>query len=147
MSLWPELRPHWRPPHAYIPGKTARHPEDWFDEIKASVAGVPPSRLHHTVAFQTGLAYFVEGFFWECHEVLEAVWMRTAERSVERELVVALIQLANARLKLEMSRPRAARRLCDIVDTHLRRCEGHRRVLGVGIGDLTKELTETRASL
>ena len=110
------------PPWAYIPGRTARHPEDWFDDIKSSVRpGMTPEDLQRTAAFAAGLHYLDTGYFWECHEVLEAVWMQTAEGSAERDMVQALIQLANARLKLRMARPNAARRLCDMVDAHLAR--------------------------
>ncbi|MEM9638529.1 MAG: DUF309 domain-containing protein, partial [Pseudomonadota bacterium] len=76
MLNWPDIPAGLQPSHAYVPGQSPRHPEDWFDDIKATVsAEVPPERLHETLAFQTGLAYFGAGFFWECHEVLEAVWM------------------------------------------------------------------------
>jgi hypothetical protein len=120
------------PPHAYVPGRTARHPEGWFDTVKQCLrADVPPDRLHETPAFVAGLAYLDSGYFWECHEVLEAVWMQTPNPSPEREMVQALIQLANARLKLGMDRPKAAARLCDMVEAHLARCPRERPILGL----------------
>lgn len=148
MSVWPELSEALRPPHVYVPGQTPRHPEGWFDEIKSTVGvATAPTVLHQTPAFQTGLAYLGAGYFWECHEVLEAVWMRTADPSAERDLVQALIQLANARLKLLMERPRAARRLCDMVQAHLARCPADGPVLGVRIDLLQRELQVTRSEL
>ncbi|WP_299408080.1 DUF309 domain-containing protein [uncultured Roseobacter sp.] len=140
---WPDLPPGVRlPPHVYVPGKNARHPEDWFDPIKASVTpDIPSDELHRTAAFQTGLAYLRAGYFWECHEVLEAVWMQTSDPGPEREMVQALIQLANARLKLLMGKPRAARRLCDMVTAHLSRCAPHERVMGMGIEEVKIQLT------
>ena len=120
------------PPHAYIPGRTARHTEDWFDEIKSSVhPGIEPEDLCYTQAFKAGLFYLDAGYFWECHEVLEAVWMQTPLGSHEREMVQALIQLANARLKVVMARPRAARRLCSMVEDHLSRCPDGVPILGL----------------
>ncbi|WP_299854594.1 DUF309 domain-containing protein [uncultured Roseobacter sp.] len=144
---WPNLPPGIRlPPHVYVPGKNARHPEDWFDLIKASVTpDIPSAELHRTTAFQTGLAYLQAGYFWECHEVLEAVWMQTSDPSPEREMVQALIQLANARLKLLMGKPRAARRLCDMVQAHLTRCDQHKVVLGMGIEEVRARLAAVRA--
>lgn len=62
--------------------------------------------------------------------------MATRDPSVERELVQALIQLANAKLKLLMDRPRAARRLCDMVDAHLARCNDCKVVLGLGLDSI-----------
>ena len=120
------------PPWAYVPGKAPRHPEDWFDAIKSSVRpGMTPADLQGSEAFVTGLHYLAEGYFWECHEVLEAVWMETAEGSAERDMVQALIQLANARLKIRMERPGAARRLCDMVEAHLSRLPEGEAILNI----------------
>ncbi len=41
--------------------------------------------------------------------------METPDPSPERDMVQAVIQLANARLKLRMDRPKAAARLCGMV--------------------------------
>jgi hypothetical protein len=120
------------PPHAYIPGKTPRHPEGWFDAITQSVPkDALPDDLEATQAWAAGLAYFQAGYFWECHEVLEAVWMQTPEGSTERALVQAVIQLANARLKLKMDRPKATLKLCDIVHKHLLSFSGKTLILGL----------------
>ena len=120
------------PTHAYVPGKTPRHAESAFDAITVSVLpGMTPGELITTQAWQAGLLYLRCGYYWECHEVLEPVWMQLPEATPERDIVQALIQLANARLKLKMGRPRAARRLCDMVDAHLARCEGRESVMGL----------------
>ena len=133
------------PPHAYVPGQNARHPEDLFDVIKVSVtADMPPEELNSTAAWRAGLVYFETGYFWECHEVLEAVWMQTPPGSPEREMTQALIQLANARLKLRMGKPRATLRLCDMVQDHLGRCAGHAEILGKEVQEIASALEETR---
>ncbi len=136
------------PPHAYVPGVNGRHPEDWFDAIKASVTPeVPVGALDGTRAFVAGRAYLDAGYYWECHEVLEAVWMQTPEGSQERDMVQALIQLANARLKLRMERPRAALRLCDMVEAHLARCPSDRPILGVCGREVQKHVQSVRYSV
>lgn len=104
------------PPHAYVPGKTKRHPDGWFDAIRDTArAGMSSSELAESAAFRTGLVYLDAGYFWEAHEVLEPVWMVLPEGCEERRLLQALIQFSNANLKLEMGRPKAALRLCGIV--------------------------------
>lgn len=136
------------PPHAYVPGQNARHPEDLFDPIKDSLTpGIPPGRLHETTAWAAGMVYLDGGYFWECHEVLEAVWMQTPVGSVEREMVQAIIQLANARLKLLMDRPQAVGRLCSIVRDHLQRCPTDRPVLGLRVPDLLVQVSAIEAAL
>lgn len=104
------------PTHAYIPGKMPRHPEGTFDHIRETVSdGMTPEVLAQSQAFLVGLHYSESGYYWEAHEVLEPVWMALPENGDHRCLVQALIQFANAQLKLEMGRPKAARRLYDIV--------------------------------
>jgi len=133
------------PAHAYVPGENSRHSDGWFDDIKDSVSqDIPVNDLHRTHAFQVGRAYFDQGYYWECHEVLEAVWLRTGDPSPERDMVQALIQLANARLKLRMGKPNAARRLCDMVEAHLARCAGANIVLGLNVAQMQVWVDETR---
>lgn len=104
------------PTKAYVPGRTDRHPEGYFDPIRDTArSGMSPDELAVSDAFQIGLTYLRSGYDWEAHEVLEPVWMALPEDSVERRCVQALIQLANAQLKLKMNKPKAARRLCGIV--------------------------------
>ncbi|SFE77842.1 hypothetical protein SAMN04488523_110109 [Sulfitobacter brevis] len=132
------------PPHAYVPGVNARHPEGWFDSIKASVTPeMPVSALATTQAWRAGWLYFDAGFYWECHEVLEAVWMQTPDASAERDMVQAVIQLANARLKIRMQRPRAAWRLCAMVEAHLARCPREGAILGVPVARVSGLLYRT----
>lgn len=133
------------PPYVYVPGQNTRHPEDLFAAVKGDIdAGAAIEDLHKSEAFRTGIAYFHAGFFWECHEVLEAVWLHTRSPSAEREMVQAVIQLANARLKLLMHRPRATIRLCDMVMGHLERCPKDRPILGLKVQDVAEWVRQTR---
>ena len=133
------------PSHRYIPGLTPRHSDNWFDDIKASVdAHTPSEHLHETLAFRAGRLYFDLGFYWECHQVLDVVWMQTKDPSAERDMVLALIQLANARLKTAMNQPLAAWRLCDMVETRLSRCPTDRAVLGLHVVDMQSLAGDTR---
>lgn len=133
------------PPHVYVPGRSPRHPDAWFDEIKASVTpDVKPAELDRTRAFKAGLKYLENGYYWECHEVLEAVWMQTKDPSPERDMVLAIIQLANARLKILMGLPRAANRLCEMVETHLSRCPQAEPTLGQKVSSILDKVNETR---
>ena len=113
------------PPHAYVPGFSPRHPENLFDDIKASVTPeISPDQLHLTKAFIAGRSYLQAGYYWECHEVLEAVWMQTRDPS-----------------------PKAAWRLCYMVETHLSRCPRNKPVLGIDTSDLLADVKKTRTSV
>lgn len=101
-------RPRW----AHVPGSTYGADEAPLEAAKATVPARfdgPPDA--DAPALRYGLALCDHGFFWESHEVLEAVWMATAPNSRDRHALRAAIQIANAGLKLRMARPRAALRL------------------------------------
>lgn len=134
-----------RPPHAYVPGRTQRHPEGWFDPLKADVIeGMTEAVMERSLAWRAGVIYRAEGYFWECHEVLEALWLAAPDGPL-RSYVQAVIQLANAQLKEKMGRPNAARRLCDIVLGHLEACEGQDLILGQPVDALRDEVQQLAA--
>ena len=128
------------PEHAYVPGQTARHAEGRFVPICATAQlGMSPAQLAQSEAFCTGLFYLQRGYFWEAHELFEPVWMALEEGSEERRLLQALIQLANAQLKLTMHRPKAARRLCMMVRALLDKLTGT-QVMGQEISQIVARL-------
>lgn len=113
------------PGHAYVPGMTARHESGAFDHLSASVQpGMSVTALADTPAWHAGLTFLKAGYFWEAHEVLEAIWIALPNASVDRQLVQALIQYANAGLKQKMGRPNAASRLNVRAAAHFRAGRG-----------------------
>ncbi|MGR3564580.1 MAG: DUF309 domain-containing protein [Heliomarina sp.] len=132
------------PPHAYVPGRNERHDESLFEAFHASVQpGMSPEELEQTLAWRAGWLFVRHGYFWEAHEVLEPVWM-TLEDGPERQFVQGVIQTANAALKLEMDRPNAVRRLCDIADGHLDACGEVGAIMGVPLSEVRRFIKETR---
>lgn len=111
--------PDWRPARAFVPGQGAHPEQAQLSAIRATVAGVAPDLLAETPAWSFGLAFLRDGFFWEAHEVLEAVWLALPPNSAERVLCQGLIQLANAGLKRLMRRDGAAARLQQIADARI----------------------------
>src|SRR6202171_6188085 len=99
---------------AYVPGESADAEAD-HDTLWHAKALVP-SRFRDYVparhpALRYGIALNDAGYFWESHEVLEAVWAAAPQGGRERILLRACIQIANANLRLRMNKPRAAVRL------------------------------------
>jgi uncharacterized protein len=101
----------WSAPHAYVPGQSPRHAEGMFDRFKDARPGDALAELASSQAWAAGRAFLAEGYFWEAHEVLEALWLACPPNGAERLSVQAAIQLANAGLKARMGRPKAALRL------------------------------------
>ena len=100
------------PPHAYIPGQTQRHQEEQFDEIISSIpCDIDFETLQTLSAFHIALNFMQHGFHWEAHEILEAIWMNTAQNSIERLFTQCVIHLANANLKHVMKRETATQKI------------------------------------
>lgn len=100
--------PRW----VYVPGVDAEADRTTLDRVKALV----PVRFDgHVPAMHPALLYGLrlndEGFFWEAHEILEAVWKAAPQGGLDRICLRAYIQIANANLKLKMGKQRAVDRL------------------------------------
>lgn len=133
------------PPHAHVPGKTPRHAEGTFAAFHASVQkGMATDALAQTLAWRAGWHYIEAGFHWEAHEVLEPVWMALPPNAPERQFVQALIQTANAALKLDMGRPRATLRLCTIASTLLDAGGAGPAIMGLPPADVRRYLEGVR---
>lgn len=132
---------HPLPAHKHIPGVNARHPEDAFDWIRIQAAAEAGN-----AAWEYGLRLLREGFYWEAHEVLEPVWMAASPNSAEKAMAQAVIQLANAALKLEMDKPKAAARLAGIVEAlAVEAARGGEVVLGVEVAGVGRAACSVRA--
>jgi hypothetical protein len=102
------------PGWAYNPGTDGAPDREPLETAKRLV----PLRFDGSVpadhpAFLYGLALHDGGFFWEAHEVWEAVWKAAPMNGRDRLALRSLIQIANAGLKQRQARPRAAARLLD----------------------------------
>jgi uncharacterized protein len=100
------------PPTRHVPASGSAPDHAFFAAIKAQCPPrVSDANWREVPPYLYGFDLYAAGYFWEAHEVWEPVWMACAPNSRERQLMAGLIQLANACLKLEMGRLRAARRL------------------------------------
>ncbi|GGC49238.1 DUF309 domain-containing protein [Chelatococcus reniformis] len=105
-DAWP--LPRW----AHLPGRTAGPDREPLERAKRAL----PARFAAFVpADDAGLRYGLSlhdaGFFWEAHEVWEAVWKAAPMNGRDRLALRAAIQIANGGLKRRLGRPRAVRRL------------------------------------
>jgi predicted metal-dependent hydrolase len=128
------------PARRHIPGSASVPDRAPLDAAKALT---PPRVTAHTwhdaPAYPYGLHLHAHGYFWEAHEVWEAVWLATAPNSGERHLLAGLIQLANACLKLEMAQPKAALRLLQAAQDHLAECRSS-TLLGLDPAALAQDI-------
>ncbi|WP_337660182.1 DUF309 domain-containing protein [Anderseniella sp. Alg231-50] len=100
------------PSQTHVPGtgsKPDQVPLDHAKELAPAVTGAYD--WQDNVPYLYGHDLMRAGYYWEAHEVWEAVWLATPSNSPERLLLQALIQTANAQLKTGMQRDNAAARL------------------------------------
>lgn len=136
------------PPYAHIPGQNPRHRSDAFDDAKASALVVTEdATAPENQAWLFGLELLASGFYWECHEVLEIVWLRARPNSRARAAVQGVIQIANAALKLEMHKPKAASRLASIAELHFEdACRADKQLaMGLKYGQIQSALMQIRS--
>ena len=125
------------PGYAHLPGINERHREDFLDTLLTRtdmpITDLPVNDLpitdspitdmpipvthqnwHSNLAWCYGVRLLEEGFYWEAHEALEPVWMKTSPNAREQYLTQGVIQLANCALKTAMEKPSAATRLATL---------------------------------
>lgn len=116
-SVPTRLTDHDLPRWCCLPGQVARADFERLRPIADAVAEmIDPDTLLGAPAFRFGADLFNAGFFWEAHEVWEPVWMALPPNSRARTACRALIQAANACLKLRFGRLKAFARLAEEVD-------------------------------
>ena len=100
--------PRW----AHMPGETR---EADHETLEMALALVPARFEGFVPARHPALRYGLElndaKYFWECHEILEAVWAAAPQGGRARILLRACIQIANANLRLRIGKLTAAARL------------------------------------
>lgn len=103
------------PDYAYIPGINTRHEEGFLDHVKDMALDVTKdATARHNVTWLYGIRLLENAFYWECHEILEEVWMKASPNSREKHLVQGVIHLTNAALKIKMDRASAAKKLTSL---------------------------------
>ena len=100
------------PPYRHLPGRTPK-PDDGPAHAMArrAPARTDPQQWQSHDAYLYGFVLFRGEYYWEAHEVWEAVWQSCRPNSRERFLLQALIQLANAELKQRLGQVSAAGRI------------------------------------
>lgn len=136
----------WLQSVAHIPGRNARpaSKSEIFRISSSAPCPTDPDRWSANDAWLAGLVAYRHGYFWEAHEVWEAVWKNARPNSVERSLLQGVIQLANAGLKLRMGQPNAARRLTEMASRHIYDSSQSREfvVMGIALSGLIRSMDE-----
>lgn len=111
------------PRYRHVPGRTphpTRHPDGHSFEVNEPV--LPDLNTHpwqDCEPYHYGLDLFNEGYWWECHEVLEALWHAAGIGTPAGHVLQAIIQCAAAHLKTRTGQLAGARRLLNHARKHV----------------------------
>jgi len=122
------------PEYRHMPGRNARPSDGLLESIATQVT---PLVMNGNATDNKPWCYAVrlinEGYYWEAHEVLEALWNHALPNSRERSLIQCMIQLSNARLKALLGQPKAAVKLKKLTMDCYKRAFGLHTALLMGI--------------
>jgi hypothetical protein len=100
------------PGQAHRPGTGSTPEMALLEQAKAFCPQVTDAASWQTNrTYRYGWSLFAAGFYWEAHEVWEAVWLASHPNSLEQLFLKTAIQTAHACLKQDMGKDKAARRL------------------------------------
>jgi len=128
----PRYSAHPLPGSRYLPGRTPRP-----DPGRPPAGNLDPRRWSACEAWLHAVDLYNGAFWWECHEVLEALYRGLPRGSPAREVLQGLVQIAAANLKRFLGRQAAAERLCARGAAHLRAVGGV--ALGLPLGSFAAQ--------
>jgi hypothetical protein len=134
------------PAYRHLPGETLHPTRNPLGHSHGQTPGSLPDLNHEdwrkSEDYLYGIDLFNEGFWWECHEALEGLWLEAGVGSEAGHVLQAVIQCAAAHLKAFTDRPEGAMRLHDHSMRHALWSE--RKTLGL---DLEAMVRDTRTYL
>ena len=98
------------PAYRYVPGKGPKD-EARKDIPSVETEALPPDRWHENEAYLYGADLFHCGYFYEAHEIWEALWHKVGHQTRQGNFLKALIQTAALQLKLLLGDKKTAKRL------------------------------------
>ena len=149
LDFGPEVQQQFPMPiAAHRPGRTKHPTENLRAPVQSSLdVVITTQNWQRHDAYLYGFVLYRSGYYWEAHEIWEPVWMNCAPNSLERLMLQACIQLANAALKQELNNAKAALRLygisADLLREIVSRQTGERAqdaLLGIDVRELIQQI-------
>ncbi len=130
------------PPYRHRPGLTPHPTRDPAGHAhgRAPLPTAPFLREHwrRSQTYLFGIDLFNHRYWWECHEVLEVLWLATGRGGSAASVLQGLIQTAAGLLQQERGNHRGARRLARRALAHL--AVGGDEALGLDMVRLRREI-------
>jgi hypothetical protein len=105
------------PPYRFVPGESPHPRRDpkghSYGTAEPKPPRVPPEEWAKNEPYLFGIDLYNSGFWWECHEQLEALWHLTGHKGVESQHLQGIIQIAAANLQRHVGHEDGATRLAN----------------------------------
>jgi uncharacterized protein len=133
------------PAYSFVPGKFPHPHSDpgghGFGSDLPSGEAVDPTRWQASHHYLLGVDLFNNGYYWEAHEVWEALWNASGRHGTTATFVKSLIQLAVVGVKLRQGMVDAAvahaRRAAELL-RQVRGQASHVWFMGLNVDELTQ---------
>ena len=90
------------PPCAFVPGKNPHPRRDpkghSYGQPEPTAEPFPPEDWKKSEIYLRGIELFNHRYFWECHEMLEAIWHAVGHDTPQGQFLQGIIQVAAAYL-------------------------------------------------
>ena len=104
------------PSYRFVPGRSPHPRRDphghSYRQPESKLEAFPSNRWSESDDYLYGVDLYNFGYWWESHEVFEALWHAAGHATMEGRFFRAIIQIAAAHLKRAMGRDQPALRLC-----------------------------------
>ena len=105
------------PAYRYVPGRSPhprRHPHGHsYGRPEPRSEAVEPDAWASSELYRVAVDLYNHGYWWECHEALEAIWHAAGRETEQGQFLQGLIQVAASHLKRFMGSKDAARALAE----------------------------------
>lgn len=130
------------PAYRYLPGRTPhprRHPLGHsFGLPEPRPPAFPPEAWAGSEEYRYGIDLYNFGYWWECHEIFEGLWLAAGPRTEQGNFFQALIHFAAANLKKSLGAEAPAETLARNGLTRLARTP--RYYMGADLGALDADV-------
>lgn len=113
---WPRYAPQVPfPGYRFIPGAEPHPRRDpkghSYGQPDPKPPRLPPERWRENEAYLFGVDLYNFAYWWESHELWEALWHLTGHAGTEAQFLQGLIQVAAANIQRHLSKPDGPKRL------------------------------------
>lgn len=100
---WPRYSNKPFPPYRFVPGQSPHPRRDpkghEYGQPEPHVSPFPPEQWNQSAEYLYGIDLYNFAYWWECHEMLEAIWHAVGHTTQQGQFLQGVIQVSAANLR------------------------------------------------